>query len=111
MTEEALKQEVDAVVWDEQQDVSTSVRNLLFREMKCRFFHGFIAEIKAWARSKAEEHRKKQREFDSIMRTVRTNLKDEDHHLSLQKLSRHHGNIAERYSTVEITCVNVQIYC
>jgi len=26
MTEEALKQEVDSVVWDEQQDVSTSVR-------------------------------------------------------------------------------------
>ena len=111
MTEEALKQEVDAVVWDEQQDVSTSVRSLLFREMKCRFFHGFIAEIKAWARSKAEEHRKKQREFDCIMRTVRTNLKDEDHHLSLQKLSRHHGNIAERYSIVEITCVNFQLYC
>jgi hypothetical protein len=107
MTEEALKQEVDTVVWDEQQDVSTSVRNLIFRELKCRLFHGFIEEIKVWARSKAEKHRKKQREFDYIMRTVRTNLKDQDHHLSLQKLSRHHGNIAERYSIVEINCVNL----
>jgi exonuclease I len=104
MTEEALKQEV--VVWDEQQDVSTRVRNLIFREMKRRFFHGYIAEVQAWARSKAEEHRKKQREFDNIILVVRTSLKDQDHHLSLQKLSRHHGNIAERYSIVESTCVN-----
>jgi hypothetical protein len=107
---EALKEEVDTVVWDEQQDVSTCVKNLILRELKCRFFHGFIEEIKAWARSKAEEHRKKQREFDNIILTVRTNLKDQDHHLSLQKLSRHHGNIAERYSTVESTCVNFQLY-
>ena len=107
---EALKEEVDTVVWDEQQDVSTCVKNLIFRELKCWFFHGFIEEIKAWARSKAEEHRKKQREFDNIILAVRTNLKDEDHHLSLQKLSRHHGNIAERYCTVESTCVNFQLY-
>ena len=103
---EALKEEVDTVVWDEQQDVSTCVKTLIFRELKCRFFHGFIEEIKAWARSKAEEHRKKQREFDYIILTVRTNLKDEDHHLSLQKLSRHHRRIAECYSTVESTCAD-----
>jgi hypothetical protein len=61
---EAPKEEVDNAVWDEQQDVSTCVKTLIFREMNCRFFHGFIAEVQAWARSKAEEHRKKPRVFD-----------------------------------------------
>jgi hypothetical protein len=81
---EALKEEVDNVVWDEEQDVFICVTKLIFREMKGRFFHGFIAEVQAWARSKAEEHRKKQRALDDIILTVRTNLKDQDHHLSLQ---------------------------
>jgi hypothetical protein len=93
-------------MWSGMNNRTCSSLKLICREMKYRLFHGFFGEVQAWAQSKAEEHRKKQRAFDDIILTVRTILKDQDHHLSLQKLSRHHRKIAERYSTVESTCAD-----
>jgi len=101
---EALKEAVEQVIWDEQKNVSVCVRTLVCREMRYRIYPGVIWELKAWALSKAKEHRKKQSAFDDIILAVKKNLEDQDYHLSLQKLSKHHGGIAERYRTAAEAC-------
>jgi Trm5-related predicted tRNA methylase len=99
---QALREKVDEVIWGEEKDVFSPVHELAIREMRYRLFPGIIWDLQAWARSKAEEHSKIQSNIDNIILSVKKNVEDE--HLSLQKLSKHHGKIAERYRAAARAC-------
>ena len=101
---ESLTERVEQVIWGKEKNVFHSVHALVIREMRYRLYPGIIWDLRAWARSKAEEHRKTQGGIDNILSAVQKNTEDGDHHLSLQKLSKHHREIAERYDAAARAC-------
>jgi hypothetical protein len=101
----SLKERVERVVWGEEKDAFGPVSALVIQEMKGRIYPGVIWDLQNWARSKTEEHRKAQSKIENIILAVRSNVKDDqDQCLSLQKLSEHHCQIANRYNKVVIAC-------
>ena len=102
---ESLKEKVEQVIWDEKEkDVYSSVSALVIREMKYRIYPGVIWDLQAWARSKAEEYSKDELRVDDIILELKKNVADQDHNVSLQKLSKHYKEIAERYRIAARAC-------
>ena len=101
---ESITEKVEQVIWGDEKDVFRTVNTLVIKEMRFRIFPGIIWDLQRWARSKAEEHRKEQSSIDNIILAVKQNVEEGDHHSSLQRLSKHHGDISQRYSAAARAC-------
>ena len=101
---ESLREKIEQVIWGEEKDVFVPVRVLVMEELRRRILPMIIWELQAWALSKAEEHSQTHVKIDQIILAVRRNVADQEYHLSLQKLSKHHKDISLRYSTAADAC-------
>ena len=101
---ESITEKVEQVIWGDEKNVFGAVSALVIEEMRYRLFPGIIWDLQRWARSKAEEHRKSQSSIDNIILSVKQNVENGDHHSSLQRLSKHDKDIAERYSAAARAC-------
>ena len=103
---ESLKERVDQVVWDTQSSAFVAARILVLKEMQYRLLPNIIWDLEMWARKKAEEHKEAHARIELIILAVKQNAdaSAQGSHLALEKLSRHHKNIAKRYADVVRAC-------
>ena len=103
---ELLKEKVEQVVWGKDANVSAAVRAIVLEEVRYRLLLNNIWDLQAWARSKAEEHTQAYSRINTIILSVLKNAEEgeQGNHHSLQKLSQHHKNIAQRYNAAANAC-------
>ena len=90
-----LIEKAEEVIWGEVEDTYRAVRALVISEMRWRIWTGVVWELRAHAQSKAKEHC-----------SLEAFYKAHSDHLSVKRLSDHHGKISRRYRQASLACID-----
>ena len=91
---------MDKLVWDQwNEHVLLDMNRLLNQHMLYNFFTIDAWHLQRYAKMKAKEHSKLQKDIKTLQHT-----KPEDHCWSLETPITHHKNIAQRYTLAAKAC-------